>query len=209
MAKQASMARTIAWYHRIAPIYDWLCGPLYARPRRGALQMLDLQPGETVVDLGCGTGLSLPGLSKAVGNHGKVIALDATSRMLKRAQRRCERQGLNNVQLVAGDLLAQDFAPSLKNELHAADAIVCSYVLAITPQWREFFAAAKALQKPGGRFVLVDTRPLQGGWRWLNPLVVPIANWSGAGDIARPTWLLGHAASLRSYWGGFVFVALA
>jgi S-adenosylmethionine-diacylgycerolhomoserine-N-methlytransferase len=208
MAKQPSMARTTAWYRRIAPIYDGLCRPLYARPRRGALQMLALQPGETVLDLGCGTGLSLPGLSKAVGPSGKVIALDATSAMLKRARRRCERQGLNNVQFLAQDLLTLDPADSALEPLPAADAIVCSYVLAITPQWREFFAAAQALQKPGGRLVLVDTRPLQGAWRWLNPLVVPFANWSGAGDITRPTWQLGQAESLRSYWGGFVFVAL-
>jgi demethylmenaquinone methyltransferase/2-methoxy-6-polyprenyl-1,4-benzoquinol methylase len=171
--------------------------------------MLNLQPGETVLDLGCGTGLSLPGLSKAVGTSGQVIALDATAAMLQRARRRCVRHGLTNVQLVAADLLVpaslEPFAKCLP--VAAADAIVCSYVLAITPQWREFFAAAVALIKPGGRLVLVDTRPMQGRWRWLNPLVVPVANWSGAGDIARPTWQLCQQQSLRSYWGGFVFVA--
>jgi ubiquinone/menaquinone biosynthesis C-methylase UbiE len=197
------MARTTAWYRKIAPIYDWLCGPLYVRPRRYAVQMLELTPGATVLDLGCGTGLSLPGLSKAVGPSGQVLALDATDAMLQRARRRCERQGLHNVHFLAADLLASTVA----TQLPAADAILCSYVLAITPQWRAFFAQAQSLQRPGCRLVLVDTRPLQGAWRWLNPLLIPFANWSGAGDITRLTWQLGKPESLRSYWGGFVFVA--
>lgn len=163
--------------------------------------MLDLQPGEVVLDLGCGTGLSLPALSKAVGEQGKVFALDATDAMLQRARARCQRLDLFNVQFLAEDLLAP------QQQLPQVDAILCSYVLAITPQWQAFAQAAQQLLRPGGRMVIVDTKPLNAPWRWLNPIVVPFANWSGAGQIRRATWELCEPNSRHNYLGGFVFVA--
>jgi ubiquinone/menaquinone biosynthesis C-methylase UbiE len=201
MTTPVSMPRTTSWYRKIAPVYDWICGPLYRRPRRRAVQMLNLQAGESVLDLGCGTGLSLPALSEAVGEHGQVFALDATDAMLQRAQTRCRRHALHNVQFLAEDLLAAQQA------LPQVDAILCSYVLAITPQWQAFAAVAKRLLLPGGRMVIVDTKPLDPPWRWLNPLVVPFANWTGAGQITRTTWMLCDADSQHNYLGGFVFVA--
>jgi ubiquinone/menaquinone biosynthesis C-methylase UbiE len=197
------MARTTRWYRRIAPFYDWVCRPLFARPRRDAVRLLQLRPGATVLDLGCGTGLSLPLLAAAVGPGGRVLGLDATDAMLRRAERRCESHRLAQVQLHHGDLLD----PRIVAALPPVDAILCSYVLAITPQWRELYAAARALLPVDGRLVVVDTRPLQGGWRWLNPLLVPVADWSGAGEMRRPTWQLERLQEQRSYWGGFVFVA--
>ncbi len=195
------MPRTKSWYRKSAPIYDWVCGPLYARPRKSAFQLLKLQPGETVLDLGCGTGLSLPALSQAVGELGQVFALDATMAMLQRARHRCERRQLRNISFLKEDLLAP------QQPLPQVDAILCSYVLAITPQWQDFASAAQQLLRPGGRMVIVDTKPLNAPWRWLNPLVVPSANWSGAGDVTRTTWELCEASSMRHYLGGFVFVA--
>lgn len=195
------MPRTTTWYRRIAPVYDWICGPLYARPRRSALRLLDLQPGQTVLDLGCGTGLSLPALSKAVGRSGQVLALDATAAMLQRARARCDRQRLRNVSFLHEDLLAA------QQQLPQVDAILCSYVLAIAPDWQAIASAAQQLLRPGGRLVIVDTKPLDSPWRWLNPVVVPLANWSGAGEIRRTTWELCDADSMQHFLGGFVFVA--
>ena len=201
MAAPVSMPRTKFWYRKIAPIYDWICAPLFARPRKCALRVLNLQPGESVLDLGCGTGLSLPALSKAVGEQGQVFALDATDAMLQRAQARCQRQKLANVRFLPEDLLAP------QQQLPQVNAILCSYVLAITPHWQAVAAAAEELLLPGGRMVIVDTKPLDAPWRWLNPIVVPLANWSGAGQITRATWQLCDTSSGRNYLGGFVFVA--
>ena len=74
------------------------------RPTRAyrvlAVQRLGPQRGSTVVDLGCGTGLSFPYLVQAVGPEGRVIGLDASPDMLARARRRVQRAGWHNVELV-------------------------------------------------------------------------------------------------------------
>lgn len=70
--------RAAGWEDRFA--HD---GPQYAR----AVQELAAQPGQTALDLGCGTGRALPHLRAAVGSTGTVIGLDATWEMLQEAQR--------------------------------------------------------------------------------------------------------------------------
>jgi len=78
-------------YDRVAPAYDaaaWAFRPLGARRlQEQAVDLLDLHPGDTVVDLGCGTGVNLPALANAVGEHGHVVGVDLSSGMLVRARR--------------------------------------------------------------------------------------------------------------------------
>lgn len=59
---------------------------------------LDLTPGETVADLGAGTGYFEPFLSAAVGPRGRVLALDAEPAMVEHLRRRAEAEGLANVE---------------------------------------------------------------------------------------------------------------
>jgi predicted methyltransferase len=61
------------------------------------VEMLDCQPGETVVDLGAGTGYFLSYLSEAVGPEGRVLALDIERSMVERMYDRVEREKLRNV----------------------------------------------------------------------------------------------------------------
>src|SRR5215470_5962355 len=68
--------------------------------RRRAVQSLRLAPGETVLDIACGTGLNLPSLSAGVGERGRVIGIDISSEMLEIARDRVETGGLRNVELV-------------------------------------------------------------------------------------------------------------
>ena len=74
-------------YRRRAAVYDFELA-LFEPLRREAVARLALQPGETVVDLGCGTGLSLPLLRAAVGATGHVVGIEQSPDMLARARRR-------------------------------------------------------------------------------------------------------------------------
>jgi SAM-dependent methyltransferase len=71
--------------------------------RRAAVARLALSPGDRVLDLGCGTGLSLPLLREAVGEKGTVYGVDASPDMLARAQRCIEGAGWTNVHLIEAD----------------------------------------------------------------------------------------------------------
>lgn len=97
-------------YGRLAGFYDtgmWLyrlAGIRVDAYRRAAVQDLGLRPGDTVVDLGCGTGLNLALLHDAVGESGRIIAVDVTGEMLDRARERVDGQGWHNVELVQTDM---------------------------------------------------------------------------------------------------------
>lgn len=74
--REATAVRDL--YDRLAPAYDataWIFQPLGARRlQQQAVDLLGLRRGDTVVDLGCGTGVNLPALANAVGEHGRSSA---------------------------------------------------------------------------------------------------------------------------------------
>jgi demethylmenaquinone methyltransferase/2-methoxy-6-polyprenyl-1,4-benzoquinol methylase len=86
-------------YRWRAPVYDLELLP-FEPLRRAAIAALDLQPGQTVLDLGCGTGLSLDLLQQAVGPSGRIIAIEQSAPMLARARQRVQAAGWRNVELI-------------------------------------------------------------------------------------------------------------
>jgi precorrin-6B methylase 2 len=78
--------------------YDWQLAP-YEPIREHAIARLELQPGDTVLDIGCGTGMSLARLSEAVGPTGRVVAVDQCPEMIDMARQRVDQHGWTNVEL--------------------------------------------------------------------------------------------------------------
>lgn len=92
-------------YDHWAGYYDW--NPALAlvwRARAHAVAAMDLDPGDTVVDMGTGTGANLPHLRRAVGSRGRVIGIDVSPGMLAQARGRIGRQGWDNVGVLRGDV---------------------------------------------------------------------------------------------------------
>jgi arsenite methyltransferase len=85
-------------YRRRAAGYDATCGPTWPIRER-AVAMLGLAPGMAVLDVGCGTGLTLPLLRAAVGESGRVFGCDHSPHMLAQARSRVARAGWRNVRL--------------------------------------------------------------------------------------------------------------
>jgi ubiquinone/menaquinone biosynthesis C-methylase UbiE len=213
---------TQAWYRRIAAIYDPICRPLFAGPRRAAVDALELQPGQTVLDLCTGTGLNLPLLHQAVGTSGKVIGVDFSPQMLNRAQRRVALctggdgvsplNGESNVQLHQADAGGISSAKLMDwIGQPTVDAVLCTFGLAVAPNWQQIRANAWQLLKPGGRFAIADNQPFRRfPLRAINFPWVQAANLSGAAEIRRPTWELPEHAEKQKprqdFLAGFVFV---
>ncbi|MBA2698171.1 MAG: methyltransferase domain-containing protein, partial [Nocardioidaceae bacterium] len=92
-------------YAQAARFYDVLSleRPVYRPGRLLGVELLGLRAGDTVLDVGCGTGLNLPLLRAAVGEQGTVVGLDLSPQMLSRARRRVRVAGWDNVHLHCGD----------------------------------------------------------------------------------------------------------
>lgn len=77
--------------------------------RRCAVEYLNLQPGDTVVDIGCGTGLCFPLIMNRIGPNGHLIGVDISSEMLSRANKMVENAGWTNIQLIHSDIAKYEF----------------------------------------------------------------------------------------------------
>lgn len=91
--------RALAQYRRRASLYDLELAP-FEPYRVDAIGKLRLAPGQTVVDVGCGTGLSFERLRQGVGASGRVIGIEQSPEMLAKARERVRANGWDNVDLV-------------------------------------------------------------------------------------------------------------
>jgi ubiquinone/menaquinone biosynthesis C-methylase UbiE len=92
-------AAALAQYRRRARIYD-LELALFEPVRRRAVSWLSPSPGATVLDVGCGTGLSFELLQSAVGPGGHIVGIEQSPEMIEHAQRRLALHGWRNVTLL-------------------------------------------------------------------------------------------------------------
>jgi ubiquinone/menaquinone biosynthesis C-methylase UbiE len=79
---------------------------------------LDLRPGDSVLDIACGTGPATLAAAEAVGPSGRVVAVDYAEGMLAIARQKVEKAGHTNVEFVREDLMALKYGPEF-------DAVVC------------------------------------------------------------------------------------
>lgn len=101
----SSVAAVRELYDRWARLYDWNPVLHLVRPaRRRAIERMDLEAGDTVVDMGTGTGANLAPLRDAVGPGGQVLGIDISPGMLDRARTRVEQHGWSNVTLIESDI---------------------------------------------------------------------------------------------------------
>jgi ubiquinone/menaquinone biosynthesis C-methylase UbiE len=138
-------------YDRVARFYS-LFEPLFLifpLARRKAVAALDLAPGDTVLEIGAGTGRNLPYLIDAVGPGGSVIAVDASPGMLAEARRLVANHGWSNVRLLQQDAAALD----LDTEV---DAVLFSLSYSVLPEPEATLARAWQALRPGSRLAVMD-----------------------------------------------------
>ena len=109
-----------------------------------------LKEGQTVIDLGSGAGNDAFIARRFVGENGKVIGIDFTEAMIKRARANAEKLGLNNVEFRLGDI---DDMPVTSN---FADVIVSNCVLNLVPNKHKVISEIFRVLKPGGHFSISD-----------------------------------------------------
>lgn len=141
-----------SFYGRYARLYDAIATfPGVGRWRGRAVDALALEPGDAVVELGCGTGANLPLLRERVGSEGRVVGLDVTRPLLVRARRRVEEW--SNVEVLQGD--ATD-PPLADGSDERPDAVLGTFVLGMFADPAAVVDGWCDLVGPGGRVALLE-----------------------------------------------------
>jgi ubiquinone/menaquinone biosynthesis C-methylase UbiE len=168
-----------SFYDRWAVGYDALASaPGVRRVRADAVDLLAPDPGDVVVDVGCGTGATLPHLRERVGPSGTVVGVDFAPGVLARARERVESRGWSNVHVVRGD--------AERPPVGRADAVVASFVVGMLSAPAAAVRTWGDLLGPGGRLCLFDLARSTGVGRPLNrPFAALVAGTSPPGTDAR------------------------
>ena len=123
---------------------------LFARHAASEFKRLGLQTGQVVIDYGCGPARYVPLASKAVGNEGKVIAVDIHPLAVSKVKEKIERYGLTNVEAV----LANGYSTSIAD--HTADVVYALDMFHMIEDPNPFLKELHRLVKKDGSLIIGD-----------------------------------------------------
>lgn len=133
-------------YDRWAPVYDFVFGPVFKQGRASAVSAAE-QIGGRILEVGVGTGISLPSYSKA----NEVVAVDISDLMLDKARRRVREFGLDHVTVERGD------AENLRFEDNSFDVVIAQYVITACPNPERALDELARVVRPDGE-IIITTR---------------------------------------------------
>jgi phosphatidylethanolamine/phosphatidyl-N-methylethanolamine N-methyltransferase len=138
---------TLRTYRLYSGSYDFFFGPVFHPGRKEAVRIANDTPGQRILEVGVGTGLSLPYFRA----DAEVTGIDVSTEMLAKARGRVERRKLEQVKaLIEMDAEETSFADS------SFDAVLALYVASVVPNPARFCAEMRRVCRPGGTIVIVN-----------------------------------------------------
>ncbi len=138
---------TLKTYRLFSGSYDFVFGPIFHPGRKAAVRFANDQPGQRILEVGVGTGLSLPYFRP----DAEVTGIDVSVEMLAKAKQRVRRKDLKQVKA----LLEMD-AEDMSFADNSFDAVLALYVASVVPDPARFAAEMRRVCRPGGTIVIVN-----------------------------------------------------
>ena len=135
-----------AVYDKLAKVYDLIFGPTLHPGRLQAIQRMNIQPGERVLEVGVGTGINLSLYPK----QAMVTGIDFSVSMLEKARDRVARKGLRNMRLLQMD------AADLKFSDDSFDIVYAPYLISVVPDPVRVAREMRRVCRPGGRIIFLN-----------------------------------------------------
>jgi len=157
-------ATTRRIYNLQSHFYDQVFGNKMQSRMADAIRRMNIQPGERVLDIGIGTGVSL----ELYPRHCQVTGIDISEGMLAKAQDRVRKYALDNVLLARADAMLMPFPD------HSFDRIFFSHVITVVSDPQCLLEHIKRVGKPGCQIVMINH--FQSGNRvlaWLEEVLSP------------------------------------
>jgi len=134
-------------YRRYASVYDAVFGPVLHAGRKAVLEAIGLRPGDRVLEVGVGTGLSLPLYPRDV----RITGVDVSAEMLDKARARVARRHLANV-----DALLEMDAENMTFADASFDKVVAMYVVSVVENPAKLLEELHRVCKPDGEIFIVN-----------------------------------------------------
>lgn len=174
--------------------------------RKQAARVLELKPGDTVVEIGCCTCGNFPYLQKAVGMKGKIIGVDLTASMLAEARQRVQKNKWKNVELIQSDAAAYKFPEQV-------DGILSTFAITMTPEFDQVIADGSSALAAGKKWVIMDFKaPTNWLSKFTKVLVLLVRPYGGTLNMAdRHPWVSLQKylsdINIKEFWLGMAYIA--
>lgn len=146
-------------YDRMSPFYDCVAGVFEQKYRTAVLNRLGVSHGDTVLEIGFGTGHGLKELAQEVGEEGRVYGIDISPRMCALSIRRLKKSGLRKrVELICDDAMTMPYANN------SFDAVCVSFTLELfdSPEIPVVLSEIRRVLKPEGHLGIVTMSKAHG-----------------------------------------------
>ena len=148
-------------YAFLCPVYDVLFNRIFHPGRVAAINLLEIKPGDRVLEVGIGTGLNLPLYPRDC----VVTGIDISSEMLQKARLRSKELGLSGVTLALMD------ASNLEYPDNTFDHVLATYVISAVPDPVKTLLEMRRVCKPEGHLVILNhfrsENPVLGAVEWV------------------------------------------
>jgi len=133
-------------YAILSPVYDFLFDKVFYPGRVAAIDLLEIKPGDRVLEVGVGTGLNLPLYPRDC----EVTGIDISEGMLRKADERVRTYGMTNTRLMVMD------ASKLEFPENSFDRVIATYVISAVPDPVKTLLEMRRVCKPSGHLVILN-----------------------------------------------------